>query len=57
MVDGSDGPGETKSNEDAGSVGSSESSNRGISILGALAFGGASGGCEVGERSTNSDQN
>lgn len=56
VVDSRDGPGETESNEDGSGIGSSESGDRSIGILGALAFGGTSGGSEVGKRSTNSDQ-
>lgn len=57
MVEGSDGPGETKSNEDASGVSSSESSNRSISILSTSAFGSTSRGGEVGKGSTNGNQN
>jgi len=56
VVDSGDGPGETKSDEDASGVSSSESSNRSISVLGAFAFGSTSGGGEVGKGSTNGDQ-
>lgn len=56
MVDSSDGPGETKSEEDASGVSSSKSSDRGISSLSVLAFGSTSRGVEVRKGSTDGNQ-
>lgn len=56
MVDGGDGPGETKSNEDASGVSSSESSNRSVSILSTVALGSAFAGGAFAKRETNGNK-
>jgi hypothetical protein len=56
VVDGGNGPGETKSNEDASSVSSSGSSDRSVSILSTFALSSAFAGGAFGERETNGNK-